>query len=126
MKLLLGKWALVTGSSRGIGQQIAKGLAERNCNVVVHGRKPENTARTIELLESSGVQVHSVSGELSHREGIQSVIDGVRSGPGYVDILYNNAGVMSAWKPIWEVTAEEWLDILQVNLKGNEMAVSPT
>ena len=116
MKLLLGKWALVTGSSRGIGQQIAKGLAERNCNVVVHGRKPENTARTIELLESSGVQVHSVSGELSHREGIQSVIDGVRSGPGYVDILYNNAGVMSAWKPIWEVTAEEWLDILQVNL----------
>lgn len=116
MKLLRGKWALVTGSSRGIGQQIAKGLAERNCNVVVHGRKPENTARTLELLKSSGVQVHSVSGELSHREGIQSVIDGVRSGPGYVDILYNNAGVMSAWKPIWEVTAAEWLAIFQVNL----------
>ncbi len=116
MKLLEGKWALVTGSSRGIGQQIATGLADRKCNLVVHGRKPENTARTVELLKSSGVQVHSVSGDLSSREGIQSVIDAVRSGPGHVDILYNNAAVMSQWKPVWEVTAEEWLDIFRINL----------
>lgn len=116
MKLLEGKWALVTGSSRGIGQQIAKGLAERKCNLVVHGRKPENTDTTVKLLKSSGVQVHVVSGDLSSKEGIQSVIDGVRSGPGHVDILYNNAAIMSAWKPIWEVTSSEWLDIFQVNL----------
>ena len=116
MKLLEGKWALVTGSSRGIGQQLATGLAERKCNLVIHGRKPDNTARTVELLKSCGVQVHSVSGELSSKEGIQSVIDGVRSGPGHVDILYNNAAVMSTWKPIWEVSAEEWLDIFRINL----------
>ncbi len=79
MKLLEGKWALVTGSSRGIGQQIATGLAERKCNLVVHGRSPENTARTVELLKSSDTQVHIVSGELSSREGIQSVIDGERN-----------------------------------------------
>jgi NAD(P)-dependent dehydrogenase (short-subunit alcohol dehydrogenase family) len=116
VKTLEGKWALVTGSSRGIGQQIAMGLAERKCNVVVHGRKPDNTARTIELLGPFDVQVRSVSGELSHPEGIQSVIDGVSSEPGHVDILYNNAAVMSAWKPVWEVSAEEWLDIFRVNL----------
>lgn len=116
MKLLKGKWALVTGSSRGIGQQIATGLAERNCNIVVHGRRPENTASTVELLKSYDTQVHVVSGELSSREGIQSVIDGVRSGPGQVDILYNNAAVMSDYKPIWEVSSEEWLAVLQINL----------
>ena len=116
MKLLEGKWALVTGSSRGIGQQLAKGLAGHKCNLVVHGRKSENTARTVELLKPCGVEVRIVSGDLSSKDGIQSVIDGVRSGPGHVDILYNNAAVMSAWKPIWEVTSEEWLDIFQVNL----------
>lgn len=116
MKLLKGKWALVTGSSRGIGQQIATGLAERNCNIVVHGRRLENTASTVELLKSYDTQVHVVSGELSSREGIQSVIDGVRSGPGQVDILYNNAAVMSDYKPIWEVSSEEWLAVLQINL----------
>ena len=44
MKLLEGKWALVTGSSRGIGLQVARGLAERKCNLVVHGRKPGGTS----------------------------------------------------------------------------------
>jgi NAD(P)-dependent dehydrogenase (short-subunit alcohol dehydrogenase family) len=44
------------------------------------------------------------------------VIDGVRSGPGQVDILYNNAAVMSDYKPIWEVSSEEWLAVLQINL----------
>ena len=116
MKLLEGKWALVTGASRGVGQQIALGLAERKCNLLVHARKSENTASTVELLKPCGVQVHVVSGELSSTEGIQSVIDGVRSGPGHVDILYNNAAVMSAWKPIWEVATAEWQDIFQVNL----------
>jgi len=116
MKTLQGKWALVTGSSRGIGQQIATGLAGRNCNLVVHGRRPENTASTVELLKPYDIEVQVVSGELSCREGIQSVIDGVRSGPGHVDILYNNAAVMSAWKPIWEVSSEEWLEIFQINL----------
>mgnify|MGYP001821467438 FL=1 len=116
MKLLEGKWALVTGSSRGIGQQLAMGLAARKCNLVIHGRKPENTASTHERLKRYGVQVHSVSGDLSSSAGIQAVIDGVRSGPGHVDILYNNAGVMSAWKPIWDVTPEEWLAVFQVNL----------
>jgi NAD(P)-dependent dehydrogenase (short-subunit alcohol dehydrogenase family) len=116
MRLLEGKWALVTGSSRGIGRQIARGLAERKCNLVVHGRKAANTDATVEMLSGSGVQVHRVSGDLSGSEGVQAVIDGVRAGPGHVDILYNNAGVMCPWTPIWEVTADEWLDIFQVNL----------
>jgi 3-oxoacyl-[acyl-carrier protein] reductase len=41
------KWALVTGSSRGIGRQIALGLAAEGCNVIVHGRTIEHTANTI-------------------------------------------------------------------------------
>lgn len=116
MKLLENRWALITGSSRGIGQQIALGLARRKCNVIVHGRKESNTDETLRLLSDCGVETLGVAGELSTEAGLQSVIDGVKNGPGYVDILYNNAAVMNQWKPIWEITIAEWLATFQVNL----------
>jgi short-subunit dehydrogenase len=49
MKYLENKWALVTGSSRGIGQQIAIELAQRKCNVIVHARSSSPTAQTLKL-----------------------------------------------------------------------------
>jgi len=60
MKLLADKWALVTGSSRGIGRQIALGLAERKCNLILHGRVPGNTDETAKRLAGKGVLVRSV------------------------------------------------------------------
>jgi NAD(P)-dependent dehydrogenase (short-subunit alcohol dehydrogenase family) len=116
MRLLEGKWALVTGSSRGIGQQIAIGLAGRKCNIIIHGRQAGHTDATLKLLQPYGVKTHVVHGELSSREGIQAVIDGVHGAPGHVDILYNNAAIQGQWKPIWDVTPEEWMAIFQVNL----------
>ncbi len=116
MKKLTGKWALVTGSSRGIGQQVALGLARLGCNVIVHGRSLANTEETMKLLAHYNVETLAIAGELSSDEGIQTVIEGVRNGPGYVDILYNNAAVSCESKLIFEFTIEEWLRTLQVNL----------
>ncbi len=99
---LAGKWALVTGSSRGIGQQIAMGLAERGCNVVIHGRSLSNTEATQKLLADYDVQTHVTTGDLATDEGIQAIIAGVVAGPGTVDILYNNAAIMSPYTPIFE------------------------
>lgn len=116
MILLENKWALITGSSRGIGQQIAWGLAKRKCNVIVHGRTVEHTEATMNGLKEYGVKAHVVAGELDTKEGIQAIIEGVRQGPGYVDILYNNAAIQSQYKPIWEFTFDEWMHSFQVNL----------
>lgn len=113
---LAGKWALVTGSSRGIGQQIALGLARRGCNIIIHGRSEASVAATKKLLADFDVQTHVSVGDLATDEGIQAVIQGVVDGPGYVDILYNNAAVMSQYMPIFEVPMTEWLRTLQVNL----------
>lgn len=52
------KNALITGSTRGIGQQIAKGLAERGCNIIVHGRKIEHTKDTLDLLKAYDVKTY--------------------------------------------------------------------
>ena len=116
MKLLENKWALVTGSSRGVGQQIALGLAQRKCNIIVHGRTKQNTAETLRLLKAYEVQTHAVVGELSSRKGVETIIGGVKAGPNRVDILYNNAAIQNEWKSIWKITPEEWQAIFQVNV----------
>ncbi len=116
MILLENKWALITGSSRGIGRQIALGLARRKCNIIVHGRTVEHTAETMRQLKAYEVKTHVVAGELDTMEGIQAIIGGVKQGPGSVDILYNNAAIQSESKPIWEFTFEEWMHSFQVNL----------
>ncbi len=116
MKLLENKWALVTGSSRGIGQQIALGLALRKCNVIVHGRKEGNTAETVEQLKTLEVQTHAVAADLENPQEIEALISQIQDGPGAVDILYNNAAVQNEWASIWEIDLAEWRRIFQVNL----------
>ncbi len=113
---LTGKWALVTGSSRGVGQQIALGLGERECNVIVHGRKLENTEATLAMLEPLGVTTLAVAGDLATEARIAAIVADVTKGPGHVDILYNNAAIQNPWKEIWDITKEEWLTTFQVNL----------
>ena len=116
MKYLENKWALVTGSSRGIGQQIALGLAQRKCNVVVHGRTESHTNETLELLKPYGIQTHVVSGDLGIKDEIQAIIRKIKEKSVEIDILYNNAAIQSRWTPIWEFTEEDWLETFKINL----------
>lgn len=112
----VGKWALVTGSSRGIGRQIALGLASYGCNVIVHGRTVDSTEKTLESLEKYEVETYRVAGDLETEAGVQTVIDGVNEGPGIVDILYNNAAISNTPTSIFEFSADEWLKTFRVNL----------
>jgi NAD(P)-dependent dehydrogenase (short-subunit alcohol dehydrogenase family) len=113
---LENRTALITGSSRGIGRQIALGLARYKCNIILHGRTAGNLKETAELLDGSGVEVHRVAGDLSSEEGIRAVINAVNNQQLQVDILYNNAAIMSPWVPITETPLDEWHKTLQVNL----------
>lgn len=111
------KNALITGSTRGIGQQIAKGLAEKGCNIVVHGRKLENTKATEDILKVYNIKTYSVFGDLSKDEDITNVIQQVRDLNIPIDILYNNAGIMPDYREdIWSHTNEDWLKTYQVNV----------
>ncbi len=113
---LTGKWALVTGATRGIGQQIALCLAQYGCNLIIHGRKEENAEKTLAMLEPYDVEKKVIAGELNSEEGTQSLIDGVLEQVGYVDILYNNAGIQNEWKEVWNLTVAEWKELFQINL----------
>ena len=112
-----GRTALVTGSSRGIGQQLALGLARLGCNIILHGRRLESTERSATLLQDYPVAVHRVYGELSSPEGVEQVVDQVNALNVPVDILYNNAAIMKEYHDdIWSHSWDEWIDTFKVNV----------
>ncbi|MEI5906282.1 SDR family oxidoreductase [Bacillus spongiae] len=116
MGKIANKWALVTGSSRGIGQQIAIGLAQEGCNVIIHARKKENTEKTVNLIKEYGVKFDVVEGDLSKTDELHKMVEVVKEKHGGVDILYNNAAIMSEWKEFWDITVEDFNVIFQNNL----------
>jgi short-subunit dehydrogenase len=114
---LKGKNAFITGSSRGIGQQIALGLAEKGCNIIVHGRTKENCLKTLGLLKKFTVKVYCVFGELSSQEYVNILINQVNNLNIPIDILYNNVGIMTPYKEdYWQHTWEELTQSMNVNV----------
>jgi NAD(P)-dependent dehydrogenase (short-subunit alcohol dehydrogenase family) len=114
---LKGKNALITGSSRGVGQQLALALAKLGCNVIVHGRTQESCAKTLEMLNDSSVKVYCVYGELSDEKQVNNVIQQIRDLKIQVDVLYNNAAVMTPYHTdYWEHNWDEWMLTMKVNV----------
>lgn len=112
-----GKNAFITGSTRGIGQQIAKGLAQKGCNIIIHGRTKEHTNKSVKLLEAYDIKVYTVFGDLSKDDEIKALIQQVNDLDISVDILYNNAGIMCNYREdIWSHSSEDWLKTYQVNV----------
>jgi NAD(P)-dependent dehydrogenase (short-subunit alcohol dehydrogenase family) len=114
---LKGKNALITGSSRGIGQQIAQGLAKLGCNVIVHGRTKESCSKTLVLLNKHKVNTYSVYGELSEENQVNELIKQVQSLNISIDILYNNAAIMTPFhQDFWKHSWDEWMLTMKVNV----------
>jgi 3-oxoacyl-[acyl-carrier protein] reductase len=114
---LQGKIALVTGSSRGVGQQISLGLASLGADVIVHGRRIDNTKQTIQMLKKYDVNAYQLEGDLSDNDQITKLLEKLNDQFGRVDILYNNAAMMSPFQEnIWEHTHKAWEKTFRVNL----------
>lgn len=112
-----GKTAFVTGSSRGVGQQIVIGLAKLGCNIILHGRTKESNDKTIELLKEHEVSTYVVYGELSEEVQVNDIIKQVHNLNIKVDILYNNAGMMTTYNvDYWNHTWEDWMLSFKVNV----------
>ena len=113
---IANKWALVTGASRGVGQQIAMGLAELGVNLVLHSSNKSNQDATMKLLKDSGVQVHGVEGLLENPAAISAFMEEAEKLSGGIDILYNNAALMTPETPIFETPQSDYEKSFQVNV----------
>lgn len=92
---LRGKWALVTGASRGIGRQVALALADLGVNLVLHSRKRENTDKLRAELAGKNVRLVAVAGELSDQAQVDAFVAEAQNASGGIDILINNAAIMT-------------------------------
>lgn len=116
MSKLQGKWALVTGASRGVGKQVALGLAEQGCKLVLHARQLSHLAPLLEELRGRGVEARAVAAELSEGAQVDAMIDGVLRDLGGVDILYNNAAIMSPWRDPHTTPSEDYRKTFEINV----------
>jgi NAD(P)-dependent dehydrogenase (short-subunit alcohol dehydrogenase family) len=107
---LSDKTALVTGSTRGIGFAVAKGLLEAGADVVINGRSQASVDEALARLPS-GEKARGAPGDVGTAEGCRAIIETVPA----VDILINNAGVFVP-QPVFEIPDAEWERLIAVNL----------
>jgi len=111
---LAGRRALVTGSSSGIGFELARGLAQHGASVLLNGRDPARLEAAVNTLRAEGLNAAAapfdVTGEAAVKAGVAEVL---REGP--IDILVNNAGIQRR-VPLLDVSLATWEEVLRNNL----------
>lgn len=114
---LTGKTALVTGASRGLGQQMARALACAGADLVITSRTRESLAEFQREVEASGRRAVPLELDVRQYDSIQRMADAAVSAYGRIDILVNNAGC-NVRKRAAEVTWDDWNLVLDTNLRG--------
>lgn len=113
---LSGKMALVTGSSRGIGNIVARALADAGATVILNGVNAARLSAAADVLAAElGADVPAYPFDVTDGEAVRSAIDAIESQEGPIDILINNAGVQHR-EPLLEVSREDWDRVLAVDL----------
>lgn len=112
---LKGKKALVTGSSSGIGEGIAKSLASEGVHVMVQGRKKQELQRVVQEITAKGGIAHYVEGDLTDDDAAKYVAETTLRTFQQLDILVNNAGAFPHRNWL-EGSPQDWLDLVNVNV----------
>jgi len=114
---LSGRTALVTGSSRGLGLCLARGLAEAGARVVLNGRDEGRLARAAEALSSRGLEVRTAPFDVADPEAVAAAFDRLEAEGAAVDILVNNAGIQRRGL-LEDLDLGDWRAVLETNLTG--------
>lgn len=115
---LSGRVALVTGTSRGLGQYMARALAKAGADLVLTSRDRNRLLPLEAEIKALGRRAVSVELDVRQRESIEKMTATAEAAFGHLDILVNNAGC-NVRKPALEVTWEDWNLILDTNLRGS-------
>jgi gluconate 5-dehydrogenase len=115
---LRGRVAVVTGTSRGLGQFLARALARAGADLVLTARRKDDLREFQREVEGLGRRALPLDLDVRDQASITKMAEAARAGFGKIDILVNNAGC-NIRKPALEVTWEDWNTILDTNLRGS-------
>jgi len=114
---LTGRVAIVTGGSRGLGREMAEGLAEAVAQLMLCARREQWLTPTLQELRDQGVTVEGTVADVSKQADVQQVVAATVAAFGKVDILVNNAGVTWGESPE-DMPLDKWQKVIDVNLTG--------
>jgi NAD(P)-dependent dehydrogenase (short-subunit alcohol dehydrogenase family) len=117
-KKLSGQVALVTGGGRGLGREVAKALAAAGISVAICARSTDPVNQTAALIDQAGGRALAFSVDVTDQNAVESMISRIQQTLGPIDLLVNNAAVVSPIAPVWEVDPDQWWRLMDINLRG--------
>lgn len=115
---LSNKVALITGATSGIGGDTAVLFAEHGANVVLSGRRDQEGNDVLAQVRKAGGDGIFVKTDVSQAADVERLVKTAVDKFGRVDVAFNNAGIEGNWKPMTELTEQDWDDVIDINLKG--------
>ncbi len=112
---LTGRVALVTGSSRGIGYTLARGLAQHGAHVVLNARREDVLEAAVATLRAEGLQVDGRLFDVTDQDAVEAAVAAIEAELGPIAILVNNAGIQQR-APLHEFPRDGWERIIETNL----------
>ncbi len=111
-----GRWALITGASRGIGYLSAISMAKQGCNLILHSRNREHTKKVVKEVEAFGVKAYAVSAELTDLDAVDKMLAEIDTLGVRVDIVLNNAGLQIAYRTDYFATpVSDYTESFKIN-----------
>ena len=114
---LSGRIAIVTGGSRGLGEEMAEGLAEAGASLMICARREQWLAPTLESFRGRGFKAEGLACDVADPNQVQAVVDKTMATYGKIDILINNAGIAWAAEPE-TMPLDKWQKVIDTNLTG--------
>lgn len=111
-----GKWAIITGASRGVGYETAIFMAKQGCNLILHSRNIEHTKKVEEEVKAFGVEAYTVKAELSKHKEVLAMLAEIEARGTRVDIVFNNAAVQVGYRTdYWKTPVEDFDTSFSIN-----------